>query len=97
MENINEDLSALFNESVWLNDVSQAENSFDKLIDLASEQREKPQPYDYYNEFGKNAEIEIKEVKALADAIWVYLIIGEWKCSKSSKELWIEAYNSTSN
>jgi hypothetical protein len=97
MEELNENLSSLFNESIWLNDVSQAEKSFDELMYLVEQQKEKPQEYDYYDDFGKNAEIEIKEVKEFADAIWVNLISGEWKLSKTPKELWIEAYKSTNN
>ena len=97
MEELNENLSSLFNESIWLNDVLQAEKSFDELMDLVEQQKEKPQEYDYYDDFGKNSEIEIIEVKEFADAIWVNLISGEWKWSKTPKALWIEAYNSTSN
>ena len=97
MEELNENLSSLFNESIWLNDVSQAEKSFDELMDLVNKQKEKPQEYDYYDDFGKNAEIEIKEVKEFADAIWVNLISGKWKSSNNPKAMWIEAYNSTNN
>ncbi len=97
MEELNENLSLLFNESIWLNDVSQAEKSFDELMELVEHQNKKPKHYDYYNEFGKCAKIEIVEVEKLANAIWVNLISGEWKTLETPKELWVEAYNSTSN
>jgi hypothetical protein len=97
MEELNENLSSLFNESIWLNDVSQAEKSFDELIELVEQQNKKPKHYDYYNDFGKCAKIEIVEVEKLANAIWVNLISGEWKTLETPKALWIKAYNSTSN
>jgi hypothetical protein len=97
MEELNEDLSALFFESVWFSERSIAESSFNDLMDLVNTESKKARVYNYYDEFGKNAEIEIVEVKRFADAVWNNLISGEWKARETPKELWIAAYNSTSN
>ncbi len=95
MEELNEDLSALFFECVWFSERSIAEASFNDLMDLVNAESKKARGYNYYDEFGKNAEIEISEVKRFADAVWVNLVSGEWKAQVTPKELWIDAYNST--
>jgi hypothetical protein len=95
MKEINEDLYALFNESVWFADLKHAEISFNELMELVIKETKMARKYEDYEDFEKCAQIDIPEIKKFANGLFIHLLSGLWQLKQTPKEVWMAAWMST--
>lgn len=92
---INEELDALFSDSIWFEDKEQAKASFNALMKLVDELSKSPRDYEYYESFATELDKEPKEIKRFNNLLLIQLITGLWREKLKPIEIWNRAYNST--